>query len=133
MKFPHIRQSSLLNIFKHWSFRQNCLMSVFSSYKTRKENLILQVVMYNFDRKKFCGKSELPQVFWFSIWLLVTNADIIKADLSSWSYLYFNLNCYIGKKSADHFSYGCKNLMKLGIREKIFWIWLVAITLTVRG
>ena len=44
--------------------------------------------MYNFDRKKFCGKFELSLEFGFSIWLLVTTADINKPDLSSWIYLY---------------------------------------------
>ena len=45
--------------------------------------------MYNFDRKKFCGKFELSLEFGFSIWLLVTTADINKPDLSSWIYLLY--------------------------------------------
>ena len=82
--FKHLNKCITVDFIRH-----NCLNSFFSSCKTRKENLILRAVMYNFDRKKFCGKSELPQVFWFSIWLLVTTAGLIKADLSPWSYLYF--------------------------------------------
>ena len=70
--------------------RQNCRNSVFTSCKMRKENIISQAEMYNFDRKKFCGKFELSLVFWFSIWLLVTTAEVNKPDLSSWIYLYPN-------------------------------------------
>ena len=36
---------------------------------------------------------------------------------------YFNLNCYIGKKSAEKFSYGFKNLVKLGVWKKKIKIW----------
>ena len=35
-----------------------------------------------------------------------------------------NLNCYIGKKSAEEFSYGFKNLVKLGVENFFFKIYM---------
>ena len=35
---------------------------------------------------------------------------------------YFNLNCYIGKKSAENFPYGFQNLVKFGVRNFFFKI-----------
>ena len=59
--------------------------------------------MYNFDRKKFCGKFELSLEFGFSIWLLVTTADINKPDLSSWIYLYL----FMPKREASILMFLC--------------------------
>ena len=75
---------------------QTCRNSVFTSCKMRKENIISNTEMYNFDGKKFRGKFELSLEFGFSIWLLVTTADINKPDLSSWIYLYYTVFALCG-------------------------------------
>ena len=77
--------------------RQNRRDSVFTPCKMRKENIISLAKCTIFDRKNFCGKFELCLEFGFSIWLLVTTADINKPDLSSWIYLYSVFSLTIGK------------------------------------